>query len=343
MAATALSGQSVHFARTERELTHAVDMCLPNGRLNPEAVGWSRRPLHRPNLRGWGRNKRFEYWCVITPDFIVTANISHHDYRANVASTWIDLHNHAVRGGRRNRWLPRGNALAPVGASTPLAATAGDIHVRLTPQAQGMQLSTRAPGLEVELQVFEPAGHESMGVLVPWSERLFQYTRKNNCLQVEGRVVVDGRAHTVRRGQAYAIHDHGRGRWPYNTRWNWAAGCGRSQGHEIGLQFGGQWTCGTPSTENAVRIDGRLHKISEELAWEYDPKDWMRPWVLRGDRVDLRFTPTVHHHHLFDRWLVRSRGDQCFGHFDGVVRADDGTPFHVERIFGLAEEVHRRW
>ncbi len=330
-------------ARTERELTAAVDMCLPDGRLNPDAVGWSRFPLHRSNLRGWGRNKRFEYWCVITPDFVVTANISHHDYRANVASTYIDLQTREVRGGRRNRWLPRGNALADTGARSPFTASAGDIRVQLEPQGPGTLLRTRAPGLAVDLQVFEPACHESMGVLVPWTDRMFQYTRKNNCLPVEGRVTVDGVVRNVRRGHGYAIHDHGRGRWPYNTHWNWAAGCGVTNGHEIGLQFGGKWTNGTPSTENAVRIDGRLHKISEELAWSYDPVDWMRPWTLRGARVDLRFTPVVHHHHLFNRWIIRARADQCFGHFDGTVRADDGALYEVDRVFGLAEEVHRRW
>jgi hypothetical protein len=51
----------------------------------------------------------------------------------------------------------------------------------------------------------------------------------------------------------------------------------------------------------------------------------------------------VHHHHLFNRWIIRARADQCFGHFDGTVRADDGALYEVDRVFGLAEEVHRRW
>lgn len=330
-------------ARSERELTAPVDMCLPNGRLNPDAVGWSRFPVHRPNLRGWGRNKRFEYWCVITKDFIVTANISDHDYRANVASTYIDLHTHEVRGGRRNRWLSRKRALAGAGLRASFSDSAGDIRVQLDMQEQGTRLRTSATGLVVDLQVFESAKHESMGVLVPWSDRLFQYTRKNNCLQVEGTVTVDGVVRTVRRGEAYAIYDHGRGHWPYDTHWNWAAGCGVSDGHEIGLQFGGKWTEGTPSTENSVRINGRIHKISEELTWGYDTSNWMRPWNLRGERVDLLFTPVFHHHHLFDRWIIRARVDQCFGHFNGTVRADDGATYRVEKVFGLAEEVHRRW
>lgn len=37
----------------ERDLQDPVDLCTPDGTgLNPEALGWSRRPLHRANLIG---------------------------------------------------------------------------------------------------------------------------------------------------------------------------------------------------------------------------------------------------------------------------------------------------
>lgn len=50
-------------ATHERELTEPVDLAAADGRsLNPAARGWSRRPLHRANLRGgWGRTKRWDY------------------------------------------------------------------------------------------------------------------------------------------------------------------------------------------------------------------------------------------------------------------------------------------
>ena len=46
--------------------------------------------------------------------------------------------------------------------------------------------------------------------------------------------------------------------------------------------------------ENGVCIDGRLTKISEDLAWEYDRGAWMKPWRVRTiatDRIDLTFEP----------------------------------------------------
>ena len=50
-----------------REITRPVPLCRPGGKLNPEAVGFSRRPLHTSDnlpsgpLHLW-RTKRWDYW-----------------------------------------------------------------------------------------------------------------------------------------------------------------------------------------------------------------------------------------------------------------------------------------
>lgn len=64
----------------EPELTYPVDLCQIDGHLNRTAVGWSRRPLHRANLKGRGRNKRWEYWCVQTPELVFAVTVSDLDY-----------------------------------------------------------------------------------------------------------------------------------------------------------------------------------------------------------------------------------------------------------------------
>ncbi len=331
--------------KTEREITRPVDLCLPDGTLNPAAVGWTRKPLHRANLRGWGRNKRFEYWCIVTPEIIVAVNVSHSDYRVTLATFFLDLKTLEAIPEAEIHWLPRARV-------DPMPERSGDgaiigrgdrMQIRMLPTETGTSLHATTPRVSVDLQAIEEEGHESMGVVVPWDARRFQYTRKDNCLPVSGRVTVDGRTYEVDAATAYATLDHGRGRWPYSIVWNWASGSGRSHGHEIGLQFGAKWTDGTPSTENVLRIDGRLHKISQELEWNYDRADWMRPWTIRGDRVDLTFTPVYDRQSSFDRLVVISKEHQCFGYFDGTVIDDSGRKFEVEKCYGWAEEVRRRW
>lgn len=48
-------------------------------------------------------------------------------------------------------------------------------------------------------------------------------------------------------------------------------------------------------------------------------------------------------HHFFNRYVICARGDQCFGNFDGEIVSDAGKTFLVRSVFGLAEEVHRKW
>ena len=65
---------------TEREITEPVDLCLPSGRLNRAAVGWTRGPLHRTAMTGWGRTKRWEYWGFVTPTHVIALTVADLDY-----------------------------------------------------------------------------------------------------------------------------------------------------------------------------------------------------------------------------------------------------------------------
>jgi hypothetical protein len=328
---------------TERELTEPVDLCLPSGRLNPAAVGWTRTPLHRTNLRGW-RVKRFEYWAIQTPEARFAVSISHHGYRANVSVTHWDRSTGAELSQGGNRWLPGHAGMRDPENTAPMEARRGDVTVRMTPRGRGTELFAESPRIRLSLRVDPGPDHESMGVVVPWSDRLFQYTKKDNCLRPEGVVVVDGVEHLVDPETATAVHDRGRGRWPYFTLWNWGSGNGVTEdGRELGLQFGGKWTDGTPSTENWLRIDGRLHKISEHVAWRYDPRNWLEPWSLTGPSTRVEFVPHRHVRHLFHRWIVMSRGDSCFGHYSGEVALPGGEVVRFQDVPGHVEEVERRW
>ena len=75
---------------TEREITRPVDLARGH-RLNPEAVGWSRSPVHRTRIAGWGRTKRWEYWGIVTDRFVVGLTVAGLDYLANCAVYVLDL------------------------------------------------------------------------------------------------------------------------------------------------------------------------------------------------------------------------------------------------------------
>ncbi|HEX6246316.1 MAG TPA: DUF2804 domain-containing protein [Nocardioidaceae bacterium] len=326
------------------EIRERVDLCLPDGRLDPAAVGWSRRPLHRANLRGRGRNKRWEYWAVQTPELVLAVTVSDLDY-AGLHAVWF-LDPRGQETGT-SRLVPlRRVGLPDRSGGGPVHVGAGDLAIDLVPAADGLTLRAETGDLRAQVRVRRPEGHEALGVVVPWSSRRFQYTVKENTLPAEGEVVVGGRSFPVEGPDAWATLDHGRGRWPYRVTWNWGSGSGRVDGRVVGIQLGGRWTDGTGSHENALTLDGRLHPIAEELVWEYDRHDWLSPWRVLAPlsgRVDLTFRPEHERRDRTELLVLGNETHQCFGTWHGTVVDDDGTPHNVDGMRGWAEEVRNRW
>ncbi|MFE3899633.1 DUF2804 domain-containing protein [Streptomyces sp. NPDC059153] len=371
-------------ATHEREITQPVDLCLPDGRLNPAARGWSRQPMHRANIRGWGRTKRWEYWCVTTPTHLVALTVSDLDFLAlhtvyvlEYGAGGRDFECTAIVPGGRGVHLPEtiaGASGSPAVVVGPRRPTGGKVRIEireenggtrlrarcLTPSSPKETSGTRGTRETVEVDLFAalPAGHETLSVVVPWSERRFQYTSKHTARPASGTVRIGDRV--LEFGEdAWAVLDHGRGRWPRSVDWNWGAASGRTDGHTVGLQFGGRWTRGTGATENALCVDGRLTKIGEQLEWHWSPDDCMAPWTIGSagarpvadptstadDRplVDLTFTPFHNRSARTDVGLIANRTDQCFGHYTGRIRDDKGREIAVDRLLGWAEAVHMRW
>lgn len=328
---------------SEREITEPVDLCLPSGRLNPDAVGWSRRPLHRPNLRGWGRAKRWEYWGVLTPTHMVGVTVSSLDY-AGLESLYV-----LERASRQEVAV---DAVVPLarGVLLPERCGVGRSHAATSTLAidideTGAGTRIRATAGEVSLDVVaaSPPGHECLAVVVPWSERRFQYTVKDLGRPASGVLEIGGERVVIDPATAVAVLDHGRGLWPYSIRWNWSASHGVVDGAVVDLQLGGRWTDGTGSTENALFVDGVAHKIGAELRWRYDRHDWLRPWHVEGPGIDVTFHPEHDRVARTELGVVANRTHQCFGRFEGLVTADDGTCTRVDGLDGWAEEAANRW
>ena len=323
------------------EITAPVLLCGPDGRLNPAAVGWSRRPLHTANLRGWGRTKRWEYWGIVSADVIVGLTISSLDYAG--------LHSIYVLDRRTNTETVR-TGIEPLARAAQLPdrsgvgvarGRAGELALEFASSPSGTRLSARAEGVELTAEV--GPGRDSLAVVVPWSPRRFQYTVKDVGRPVTGTLRLGDEELPIGGEGAFAVLDHGRGRWPYSVTWNWAAGFGTVAERQVGLQLGGQWTDRTGSTENGVFVDGRLHKIGEDLRWTYDRSDWARPWRIQGHRVDVTFAPFHVRSEQTNLGVVASRIHQGFGRFAGHVLDDEDRRVAVDGLLGWAEEAVNRW
>jgi hypothetical protein len=335
-------------ARPEVELIEAVDLCTSDGRLRDAAVGWSRQPVHRCALPGsWGRRKRWDYWCIATPSHVLSLTYADVDYLA-LADVWfLDLASHRTASKSAIAPLGRGFAMPDRVGGASMAAKGMGLTLAIAEESGGTRLTASFAGFECDVLVERPDGHEAMSVVIPWSERRFQCTTKDNTRPATGAVRwgsdewrFDGA------GDAYACLDFGRGKWPYRTVWNWGSASGVQHGRTVGLQLGGKWTDGTGMTENALCVDGRLSKLSEELLWDYDRADWLRPWHIatpRSRRVDLTFEPVYDKASRMQLGVAASDVHQCFGTYRGTVVPDDGSALQIDGLFGWAEEARWRW
>jgi hypothetical protein len=340
----------------EREITDSVELCSPNGvTLNPLAKGWSRFPLHRDNLGEYQqRNKRWDYWAVLCPDFTISSVFADIDVFGLADVYWADFRSGESGGQAILVASDDSFSLPPLVGGAPLRVTHDGFSLSIHDDDDGTHfaITWREPdGREGELvmRVDNPVGHESLNVVIPWDDEVFNFTSKQQARAAHGfRRVGEETWHFGGDSgiEAWGVLDVGRGRWPKKLTWNWGGGAGRAGDHVIGLQFGAQWTEGSGFTENGLIVDGRLHKIGRELELTYDWDAPMEPWrvVDPGGQLDLVMTP------VFDKYThtdvsedLGSEVHQVFGRFNGFLVTDEGERIEFSDICGFIEEARQRW
>ncbi len=346
----------------ENELTQPVDLCLPDGgTLNPAARGWSRTPLHRANFRGgWGRTKQWDYWAVLAGDLVFGLVYADVDYLGLASLWWGNLADGRSGGIDVGVPLAKGFSVPDVSGAFPLSFSNKKLRLRIadgTGSEPGDGPTTRITAdwaeskgvpASFDFQIRRPAGHESLNVVIPWSDTRFNFTTKDQALPATGTFTLGGEKTTIGGDEspAWGVLDVGRGRWPYATTWNWGGGAGIAKtGEVVGIQFGAKWTEGTGYTENGITVDGRLHKIGRELHWEYSWDRPMDPWRVTDveGAVDLTLTPRFDKHGSTNALVLRTEVHQVFGTWSGTVASEDGRILQIEDAQGFAEESRNRW
>ncbi|MGV3760347.1 MAG: DUF2804 family protein, partial [Actinomycetota bacterium] len=234
-------------ATHENELTDPVDLCTPDGlALNPAALGWSRRPLHRANLGGhFGINKRWDYWAVLAGDLLVSLVYSDVDHAGLADVWWAHVPSGQTGGGGVLVREPGVVVLPERPGTAPLQVARDGFELSLVDDDRGTRITgswteraRRAGRLDVDVAL--PPGHASLNVVIPWKGERFNYGSKHQARPAMGELVVGEDRHPIGgpAGDAWGVLDVGRGRWPSQITWNWGGGAGRAGDHVIGLQVG---------------------------------------------------------------------------------------------------------
>jgi hypothetical protein len=334
----------------EPERTTPVLLCGPDGHLNRGAIGWSRHPLHTCNLPPTlARKKKWNYWAVTSNDLLFSATIADLD-RLQLAGVYL-YHRATRRHIETGAVVPANTIAIPETPAGDMVIDHPSLRVALVDEGAGTRIRVRAEDfggspLDADILIERPGRHETLNVVIPWSDVQFQYTSKQNTLPASGYVRV-GDERMELAAPAFGCLDYGRGVWPEHTVWNWGAASGVQGGRLVGLNLGGRWTDGTAMTENGMCVDGRLTKISEDLIFEYDRSAMLKPWRVRTtvtDRIELRFAPE------FERVSRSGRrggyftdAHQVFGVYSGRIAPDPGEPIELHDMFGWIEDHEARW
>lgn len=335
----------------EREITENVKLCDAKGQLNPEAIGYARKPLIESNLKGnFMRKKKWNYWCVFGDEIMFSATISQMDY-ATVCFVYF-LNYETQRFFEKTVVIPltrRHRFSEKVLDSCHFRHV--DMSLQFTYEDNITHLLVDIDDFDGEpfqadLKVHHPETHDSLNVVIPRNRQTFQFTGKHHSLPTSGVVNVGKQQFHFDPEDSFAVLDYGRGVWPRESSWNWAMASQKSHGRSIGLNFGGKWTDGTGMTENAFFVNGKMTKIHEDVLFRYNEENYMEPWLIHtkfSDDVKLTFSPFFERVATTNLKLVKSEVHQLFGYYNGYVRYPNGKEVKILQLLGAVEEHYVKW
>lgn len=335
----------------EKEILHPTLLCDKKGNLNPEAIGFARTPMIVCNLSGhFMRKKKWNYWCVYGEDILFSATISHLDYVAVCFVYFLEYE--TQRYFEKTITIPLGTKVKmPTQVLETICFSNKDMSIQITYFNGDTHLTVISSDfdgehLHAELTIEHPKDDQSLNVVIPWNRQTFQFTAKHHTLPTSGIVKIGNRRFTFAPEESFAVLDYGRGIWPREATWNWGMASQRVRGERIGLNFGGQWTDGTGMTENAYFIDGVMTKISEDVIFEYDRNDFMKPWTVKSkfsDQVNLTFTPFFERVAETNVKVIASSVHQMVGYYNGEIQLENGKTLHIQQMLGCIEEHVAKW
>ena len=322
-------------------------LCDRHGRLDPQHIGWSSRPLLNYALPGNpGRRKRWNHWCITTAQWSLSLVQADLDYVGYAAAYFLDLQTGQAYNHTQLRPFARGCRLP----DTPLQShefVHPHLQIRVNEQPGRVRLSCAAPNiggqpLQVTLEINRPRHLESVNLVVPFAGRGFHACSRQIGLPCTGSVQLGNRQYHCQSGQSFAALDFGRGVWPFNSQWTRATFAAPGG---IAGNFGSGWTEHSGLSENALWFGGELLHLAQPVTIAGADQGALSPRRLSSadGRVDLLFTPHQQHLAAPRAGPLHATTRQAFGRFDGNLRAPSGEWVPVNGAQGWIGQTVARW
>jgi hypothetical protein len=344
----------------QTELKNTTPLLDKNGNL--QQIGWSRYPLLECNLENvafypkllrplqFTRVKAWDYYAIFTPQRFFSATIANLGYAGNIFVYTIDFENGELH--EEGLVIPLGRGISLSRQTVGVCEYQGQgVHIKFETSPNSRNVFVDWPGFNNGLGIHADVNlglvltHQSMNIVIPISQKRFYYNHKINCLPSSGSLIYGDVTENLTPFTALGQLDWGRGVWEYSSFWNWASASGfMPDGTTVGLNLGCGFGDTSAATENALIIDGVLHKL-DQVEFQYDPQDFMKPWKFLDNqgRLDLDFIPFKDRYAATRLLVIDSQVHQLFGRYSGKIVTDNGDEIQLEGLIGFAEEHHAKW
>ncbi len=343
----------------QQEITKRGSLLKADGTL--EQIGWARTQNLDCNLENAHfyalkalqrfRIKRWDYYAVFTPKRFFSATVADLGYAGNVFVYTLDFETHELHeeglvvSSGKGLQLPRNSMEGETFFKNDKASLQFTVEGKTRHVSVDWPAFNDEKGISVDLTLQELKEHESMNIVIPIGEKRFYYNRKINCMPAQGVITYGDVREVVNSKNSIASLDWGRGVWEYSSFWNWASASGfLPNGDTIGLNLGCGFGDISKATENAMILNGKIHKL-DQVPFVYDSADYMKPWTFKDNqsRLDLTFTPFKERVATTKMVIIDSEVHQMFGKYNGFFITDEGKRVDIKDLIGFAEEHHARW
>jgi len=355
----------------QKEILKPVQLLNADGTLN--ASGWSRYPffqLDESLIRAESkRYKRWEHYSFYNESYGGAVTITD---IGNLAMGSIELLEFAT--GKvlfsKTELVRPGEIFFPTNTTDSLEFKKGNQFIRIIKLKRKRIINyslESGDGLEpivgnLELVEMSP---EALAVITPFSDSTFFYEYKMPSLLCNGSIRFNKTNYEFKQN-SFAVLDWGRGTWPEQNKWLWAAGAGYVNGELLSLNLGYGFGRPDNGTENGFVYKGKVHKL-DKVVWKYDVTDYKKPWkfVSNDGRLELIFTPIYLLHSDIDLQgmigflkqlyqyfsfveiieLLKTEAylNKAFGYYEGYVVLDNGVKLEVKGLSGFAEQMYQKW
>jgi hypothetical protein len=325
-------------------------------------IGWARYPLLESNLENvafypkllrplqFTRVKEWDYYAIFTPQRFFSATIANLGYAGNIFVYILDFESGELY--EEGLVIPLGRGVSLSRQTAGVCEYQGQgVHLKFETTPSAHLIFVDWPGfhdgrgIHAEISLGLAQGHQSMNIVIPIPGKRFYYNHKINCLPANGLLQYGEIQETLTPDTSLGQLDWGRGVWEYNSFWNWASASGfLPDGRTVGLNFGCGFGDTSAATENALILDGHVHKL-DQVTFDYDPHDFMKTWKFHDNegRLNLDFIPFKDRFAATKLLVIDSKVHQLFGRYSGKVVTDDGEEIRLDRLIGFAEEHQARW